>query len=350
MVRPTFALALLAALAAPAATQDSLATPQLSPHARVMHTVGATEISVDYHAPAVRGREIFGNKVPYGVVWRAGANDNTTISFEHPVTVEGRPVDAGTYGLHMIPGPERWTVILSKDSTAWGSYRYTPNNDALRAEVTPRSAPHRERLAYLFEEVTDDAAVLLLHWAELVVPVRIGVDNAAVVLAPVRERFRRGDENPTWQYWFQAAEFGRDHGVDAKETLAWVDRSVEILKGFSNLWTRSELLAELGEVTAAGEAREAALELVTADELAQLGGRYLQRDDLDSAIAVLEMVVQMDSPSWWPYDQLAGAKQRAGDLQGAADAWRLALEKNPDPVTRGEIESKLEALEVDDAG
>src|SRR5688572_7844547 len=105
----------VASVAASSATAQRVTLPQVSPHARVMQTIGLTEVSIDYHRPAVRGRDIWGGVVPYEQVWRAGANDNTTISFSHPVRIEGKELPAGSYGLHMIPTPKAWTVIFSKN-------------------------------------------------------------------------------------------------------------------------------------------------------------------------------------------------------------------------------------------
>src|SRR5215469_5392467 len=95
--------------------------PRASQHARVSQRIGITDITINYHRPLANGRQIWGKVVPYGQVWRAGANENTTITFSDPVTIEGQPLDKGSYGLHMIPGENEWTIIFSKDAAAWGS-------------------------------------------------------------------------------------------------------------------------------------------------------------------------------------------------------------------------------------
>src|SRR5687768_1191582 len=122
--------ALVAGASAPAAAQvKPLEQPQPSPPARVSQTVGLTEMTIDYHRPAVKGRKVWGDLVPYGEVWRAGANENTTITFSTPVTVGGKQLAAGRYGVHMIPTVAGWTVILSNTSDAWGSFTYDPKED-----------------------------------------------------------------------------------------------------------------------------------------------------------------------------------------------------------------------------
>jgi len=341
MLRPLLACI---ALAAGTAAQDGLTTPLLSPPSRTTQTIGLTEVTVEYNAPSVRGREVFGAKVPYDVVWRAGANATTRISFGTDVTVEGEPLAAGTYGLHAIPGRDEWVVIFNFVSQAWGSYGYDEVSDALRVTVTPRRAPHRERLAYLFEDMTDDAGTLVLHWETTAVPVRIAVDVIDTVLGPVREA-AAGDRSASWRFWFEAAEFARTHGVDHAETMDWIDRSVAAQRTFSNLWTRSELLAEAGRRDDAERTREEALSLVNTDELSDLGYRYVLREDFQQAVTIFEMVVEMNPSTWWPYTQLAAARERIGDAAGAAEALRGALGKNPDPVTRSEIEARLKMLE-----
>ena len=118
--------------------QNDLNLPDVSQAAEVKQRIALTDITVNYHRPLVKGRKIWGGLVPYGKVWRAGANENTTIEFSDPVSVEGKSLDKGTYGLHMIPNPDSWTVIFSKTNTGWGSYSYDQKDDALRVTVKPR--------------------------------------------------------------------------------------------------------------------------------------------------------------------------------------------------------------------
>src|ERR1700678_1162981 len=109
--------------------------PRQSQHALLTQRIGVTDITINYHRPLANGRAIWGKLVPYGQVWRAGANENTTITFSDPVTIEGQALDKGTYGVHMIPGESEWTVIFSKDAAAWGSFSYKQPADALRITV-----------------------------------------------------------------------------------------------------------------------------------------------------------------------------------------------------------------------
>ncbi len=331
-------------LSLPALGQEALSTPDLSPHASVSRTIGLTAVAVDYHAPAVRGREIFGEMIPFGVVWRAGANGTTKISFSDDVTVEGQPLAAGDYGLHMIPGAERWTVIFNTVSDSWGSYSYDSALDALRVDVSSKTVAHGESLAYRFYDVGAEEATLALHWGETLVPLTVAVDVVSAVLKPVREAALANDDRPGADFWFQAGDYGRDHGVDIAETMDWADRSIAVQRSFDNLWLRSELLGDRGDASAAAEAREAALQLADLNSLQGLAYRYMLREDMTNAAVVFEMVLSMEPTNWWPYLQMGKVKRSLGDDAGAITALRAALNKSPDPVTRSEIEATLADL------
>src|SRR5438105_15302337 len=132
------------AVAAPVFAQKDLKTPDVSQAAEVKQRIALTDITVNYHRPLVNGRKIWGGLVPYGKVWRAGANENTTIEFSDDISVEGKPLAKGLYGLHMIPNQDSCTVIFWKTNTGWGSYSYAKKNDALRADVKPKTLPQSE--------------------------------------------------------------------------------------------------------------------------------------------------------------------------------------------------------------
>src|SRR5664279_4451382 len=122
--------------------------PRVSQHGSVEQTIGLSTVTINYHRPIAGDREIMGKTVPYGKVWRAGANENTTITFSDDASLEGKPLPAGTYGLHMIPDKDQWTIIFSKNSTSWGSFSYDEKEDALRVTVKPTAAENRDTLAY----------------------------------------------------------------------------------------------------------------------------------------------------------------------------------------------------------
>jgi hypothetical protein len=279
------ALAALALVAVSAHAQR-LTTPLASPHARVEQTVGITDLAVDYHRPAVAERPIWGALVPYGEVWRAGANENTVFETSTDLVVEGEPLPAGRYGLHVIPTEGDWTVIFSTVADAWGSYSYRPEEDALRVAVTPREAPMGERLAYRFDEPGEDAVEMVLHWEELEIPVRIAIDTPGAVLAQM-ERERRGVSGFYAEAWDQIAAYALDHGRRTEEALAWADRSIELGPGFSNRMTKAALLDALGRASEADALREAAYAEASEEDIRAYARSRRRAGKPDQAEAVL---------------------------------------------------------------
>ncbi|MFB6098104.1 MAG: DUF2911 domain-containing protein [Salinibacter sp.] len=148
--------------------------PRVSPNAAVSQTIGTTEVRITYGRPHVKGRTIFGGLVPYGEVWRTGANEATTFSVSSDVMIEGQPLSKGTYSLYTIPGKKQWTIIFNKVANQWGT-EYDSSKDALRVKVTPRSAQHREMMMFFFENVTAKKGTCVLHWAEVQVPFEIRI-------------------------------------------------------------------------------------------------------------------------------------------------------------------------------
>src|SRR5437016_13044013 len=177
-----FVLCGLAGAAAALGQLPPLALPEASPKAAVSQTVGLTDITISYHRPAVNQRKIWGELVPYNEPWRAGANENTTITFSTPVKVGDRALEAGTYGLHMVPTEKDWTVAFSRVASAWGSFSYDEKEDAARITVSPQPADFEERLSYRFVDPTENAVTAVLRWEKLQVPIPIGVDNKKVVM------------------------------------------------------------------------------------------------------------------------------------------------------------------------
>ena len=179
-------LALLLALPSQSPAQGNKVPASLK--ASVTQILGADcDITIDYSRPGVKGRKIWGALVPYGMnpgnkyskdkpyPWRAGADENTTIEFKKNVLVEGKPLPAGKYGIHMIPGEKEWIIIFSKNNSAWGSFAYNQDEDALRVTVTAVKAPHEEWLTFGFDDLAGTSATAYLHWEQLKVPFKIQV-------------------------------------------------------------------------------------------------------------------------------------------------------------------------------
>ncbi len=159
------ALAFAAPIAGPASAQP--AGPRPSPKASVMQTIGTAEVTITYSRPAVKGRVIWGDLVPWDKVWRAGANEATTFSVGQDVTVDGQKLPAGSYSLHAIPGKAEWTVIFNKDAKQWGSYSYDAAKDALRISVKPEAGEMKEWLTFSITPVAPDSGKVTLAWEKL---------------------------------------------------------------------------------------------------------------------------------------------------------------------------------------
>src|ERR1700720_578663 len=215
-------LGLLNVASAAHAQSAVLDLPRQSQHATITQRIGITDITINYHRPMVNGRKIWDSLVPYGQVWRAGANENTTIAFSDPVTIEGKPLDKGTYGLHMIPAENEWTVIFSRNSTSWGSFTYNQAEDALRVNVKPQPTEPHEALAYDFDQLTPNSAVVTMRWEKIAVPFKVGVDVNPIVAKSLHNQLR-GLAQYTWEGWDDAANYLLDNKVDLNEALSFED-------------------------------------------------------------------------------------------------------------------------------
>ncbi len=235
-----------------------LTLPQVSPKAMVMQRIGITDVTITYSRPGVKERAIWGEVVKYGgesfptlndgkpFPWRAGANENTVITFAHDVKINGNPVPAGSYGFHIMPQETEWTLIFSKTSTAFGSFFYNEEDDALRITVKPTEAPFIERLAYGFDEFTDNSANAFLHWEKLKASFKIEVDVPTITIANLKNELDGGFGFFWWGFnnaagYCARAETHYDLGME------WVDRSIQMEKNFRNLVTKGQLLSKTGK-------------------------------------------------------------------------------------------------------
>jgi len=326
------ALLALALAAVPAAAQrqaQNIQLPDVSPRAEVRQAVGMAEIGVVYYRPAVNEREVWGALVPWGQVWRTGANENTVISLSHDATVQGRPLAAGSYGLHSIPTEEGWTIIFSNDTTAWGSFSYDEANDALRVETTARAAAPRERLELRFENVDEDSTDLVLHWAELEVPIAFELDSDAITLASIDDQLK-GLGQFFWMGGNQAANWALQNEVALEEALGWVESSIQVEERFENLSTKAQLLEKTGEAEQAAEIMERALEVANAGQLHNFGRTLLGQGEIERAVEIFRTNVERNPDTWFVEVGLARALSAQGELAEAAEQMKISLAKAPE--------------------
>jgi hypothetical protein len=246
------ALGVASGAATLSAQPPALATPRPSPNASLSQTVGITEINLHYSRPGVKGRKIWGDVVPFGQVWRTGANENTTIQFTTPVKIDGHEVPAGLYGVQTIPTAQDWTFILTKDADRWGAFSYDQKNDALRVTVHPEAAPQQEWMSFTFSDLSDTAATLELRWEKVRVPVRIEVDTAKAVVGAAKAALR-------WQTPLTAAGYCVQSGTCLDEASHWIDASIAMDTNFSNLRMKAMLQAKQNDFKGAVTTGEKAL-------------------------------------------------------------------------------------------
>src|ERR1700745_3812041 len=237
--------------------------PRQSQHAVVTQRIGITDITINYHRPLANGRQIWGKLAPYGQVWRAGANENTTITFTDSVTIEGQALDKGTYGLHMIPGENEWTVIFSKDSNDWGSFTYKQDDDALRVKVKSQAVEVHDALAYDFDELKPDSAVVTMRWDKVAVPFKVHVNVNDLVTASIHRQLH-GLNQYYWEGWDDAAGYFLANKINLDEALKDEDQSIQAEERYDNLLNKSRILEAMGRKQDAEMFRTKALDKANA--------------------------------------------------------------------------------------
>ena len=245
---------------------SQLDLPRESQAGATFQRIGTTDLSVHYSRPSMKGRVIWGEVVPYDQIWRAGANENTTFTCTDDITVEGKALPAGTYGLHMIPTKSAWTVIFSKDHTAWGSFFYKKEMDALRVDVTPHAGPKTEQVTYEFADVTKDGTTMTLRWAELEVPVKVGVDVHKEVLAYLDANLH-GLKSFQWEVWYEAAHYCHEQKMEPEKAMKWVDMSIARGANFENQTLKAKLLDASGKTAEAEAIRKKMIDEATNPQL-----------------------------------------------------------------------------------
>ena len=344
MARFLAVLLLSAAITSPALAQAPVLTlPEPSQQASITQRVGLTDLTVTFHRPAVRKRPIWGTVVPFGEVWRAGANENTVLTLSSSATIGGQQVPAGAYGVHMIPAKGDWTIILSKESTAWGSFFYDQKNDAARFTVTPRPAEHQEHLGYSFEDPTETGVSLVMRWEKLAVPIAIAVDTSAVVLESLRRELH-GLPGFFWQSFARAANWAAQHNASLDEADAWADRAVSLNRNFTTLRAKALVAEKRGDAAAGASLRQEALTLANEADMNAHGYELLQSGKVDEAIEVFRNNTKKYPESWNVYDSLGEALALKGDKAGAKMQYEKALSMVRDAVNRKRIEGILTGL------
>jgi hypothetical protein len=231
------------------AQQSPVNFPAASPASTLKQRVGLTDIDIVYSRPGAKGRTVFGGIVPYGAVWRTGANSATKITFSTPVKLEGHDIPAGTYSLFTIPGTNEWTIIINKTANQWGSFQYDSKDDLVRFNVTPGTvADPLETFTIDFNQIRDDSAELTLDWDKTVVPIQVQVDVVSTLVPQIETAMAAPGKKSDILY-FQAASFYYDHNVDLNKALTWVNAALagNSRIAFEILHLKAQILAKQGD-------------------------------------------------------------------------------------------------------
>jgi hypothetical protein len=341
----------------------------------VIQFIGPVRVQIDYSSPAVHGPasplggpavdrrgKIWGQLVPYGMTdqgfgtskaapWRAGANENTVFSTSHDVDIEGQRLPAGSYGLFMLVEKDNWTLILSKESGAWGSFFYKPVHDVLRVKLKPVKSEYREYLTYDFPERKPTEAVAQLAWEDLAVRFRIKVPNVNDIYL---SRIRSELVNVTGfvdSGWIAAAQFCLANGINLEEALAWTDYAISApfvgRKNFANLSTKAQVLTRLQRDNEAGALMKDAVQLpgTTVFEIHQYGRQLLNAKKNAEALSIFELNHKRFNGAWPTKLGLARAHAAMGDKAKALELARLSLPEAPDAINKKGIEDLIKTLE-----
>lgn len=241
-----------------------IAFPDASPAATLKQRVGVTDVEISYNRPGMKGRTVFGGLVPYGEIWRTGANTATKLTFSTDVKLNGTAIPAGTYELFTIPGKTEWMIIIHKNMSQWGSYAYDQKNDVARFKVTPSTLGSAvETMAFGLSDVHNDSATLYISWEKTRVPMKLEVDVVGT-LVPQIEAAMAAPEGK--KPYFAAAMFYYENNLDLKKAAAWMDAAIaEQPNQMWMIYRKGLILAKAGDKAGALAAAQQSLDLVKND-------------------------------------------------------------------------------------
>ncbi len=339
-----FCLLMAAALVVTPAQSLVLDLPLRSQSAEITQRIGVTSITIKYSRPLVNERKIWDGLVPYGKVWRTGANTNTTITFSDPVVIEGKLLDKGTYGLHTIPNADEWTIIFSKNSTSWSSFTYDPVEDALRVNVKPKLSDMHNALTFEFDELQPDSATVELKWEKIEVLFKVVVDVHERVRESLKKQFRTLSRY-TWISWNDAANYLLGEKIDLNDALAYAEKSVENEDRFENEITKSKVLAALNRQSEAASAQKKALNLGTPLQIHQFARELMASKRNDEAFTIFRENANKHPDQWFVHEGLARIYSAQNKFDDAKKEIRLALAVAPDNQ-KGDLNELLKRLEA----
>lgn len=243
------------------AVQAQISTPAPSASATVSQSVGLAKVSIEYSRPSLKGRKMFGSAlVPFGSVWRTGANKIPNLVFSQDVLIEGQKVPAGTYGLFTIPTENEWTIILSKNPNQWGAYGYKTEDDLLRVKVKSEKLPQSvEAFTMEFTDFTPTSTKIAIRWENTAAKFTVSHDSDAQIMAEIKEK--TAATTVTTDTFFDAANYYYETNRDLKQAYEWANKVVEKDQKYWTYYLRGKIAAKLGNCTVAIPDAEKGLEL-----------------------------------------------------------------------------------------
>jgi hypothetical protein len=361
-MRKIFLLAFSIAISAHVFSQLTSTPSGGNKKAWVGEQIGLTNVTINYDRPAVKGREgkIWGELVHAGFVdqgfgsskaapWRAGANENTTITFSNNVKIEGKDLPAGTYGLFIAYDPNEPTVIFSKNHTSWGSYFYNEKEDALRVKVKPVAGSESvEWMKFEFSDQTENTATINLLWEKLRIPFKVETDLVADQLQVFRNelRNRKGFD---WRNWDQAAQWCAQRNVNLEEALLWTDSASGPMFGGNNNFqpfaTRAQILQKLGRTAEADAIMKTALPLGNMFDLHQYARQLVGMKKNKEALDIFKMNASKHPNEFTTLVGLTRGYSANGDYKTALKYAKQALPVAPDPMNKTSVESMIAKLQ-----
>ncbi len=324
-----------------------------SPAASLTQTIGISKVTVNYSRPAVKGRQVWGSLVPYGwnkqlgfgngkeAPWRAGANENTTLTLSHPAKVEGITVPAGTYGLFFVINQDNsGEVILSKENQSWGSFWYEAEKDQLRAKIQVRETPHTEILTYDFMNLSKNSGELVLNWEKKQFPVKIEFAVDEIVMANAEQELK-GPIGFSAQGYTSAAQYALQNNVSNANALRWIDQAIAQNNNFNTKRIKAGLLRQAGKSDDAIKLLNDAMASATEVELNAYGYQLLGQGDVDKAIEVFVLNTERNPKSANAFDSLGEGYATKGDKANAIKSFKKSLTLNPPQNVKANSEKFL---------
>ena len=239
-------------------------TPASSPTSTVSQAVGLAKVTIEYSRPSVKGRKIFGDLVPFGKVWRTGANKITTIQFDKDVTLNGQKIAAGSYGLYTFPGQKNWAIVINSDDKQWGAYAYDPKKDVLRFDVkAEKLAALTEHFTIAFDKFTPTTVDVVLSWEKTAARFTVAHDPHDQIMAAIKTETAKPDAKA--DTYAAAADYYLEKNIDLPQAFAWATKVLETDKNWWSYYLRADVASRLNKCDQAVADAKVALEGATKD-------------------------------------------------------------------------------------